>query len=142
MEHELDSDEESAPPEFDLRTGRYVSHTRPMMGSGRQQRRVPRSSATATTGTARPQASTGSSTALTRRANGDVAQIGGVVSPAAEFLRTGRTWQGLGSDFAPVVAQDDNLNDGEVKGARMEEGRRGVARGYAVGEEGGDSARH
>lgn len=111
-EEEVD-EEESAPPEFDLRTGRYVSHSRPMRITN-----VGRLSAAGD-----GQAS--DTTSLIKRANGDLAQVGGVVSPAAEFLRSGRTWQGLGSDF--------DISNRE--GALVEEGRSGVARGYTVGEE-------
>lgn len=108
---ELDGEEESAPPEFDLRTGRYVSHSRPMRVTNPD--RPP-------DGVIDP-----SSTTLIKRANGDLAQVAGVVSPAAEFLRSGRTWQGLGSDF----------DVGSREEALVEEGRSGIARGYTVGEE-------
>ncbi|CAO2655824.1 Nn.00g046270.m01.CDS01 [Neocucurbitaria sp. VM-36] len=120
---DYDSEEESAPPEFDLRTGRYVSHSRPM-----------RSTITATDS---PQGAqnghaTSSSAALTKRANGDIASVGGVASPGAEYLRSNRTWQGLGSDYRSEEGEDG------VNGhaAKMEEGRSGIARGYVVGDEG------
>ncbi|KAK7534820.1 putative diphthamide synthesis protein-domain-containing protein [Phyllosticta citribraziliensis] len=119
------SEEESAPPEFDLRTGRYVSHARPM-----------RTTATAGHGGRRNDATAiNASAQLIKRANGDVAQIGGVASPGAEFLRSQRTWQGLGSDFD----QDDESGR---RGAVMEEGRSGIARGYThgVGVGDGDAA--
>lgn len=114
-----DDDEDSAPPEFDLRTGRYISHSRPM--------RPPRAAQSTTPGAdgAAPPAST----ALARRANGDLATINGAASPGAEFLRSQRTWKGLGSDFA--IAYDED--DGAGRGAAVEEGRGGVARGYTVG---------
>jgi diphthamide biosynthesis protein 2 len=108
---DYDSEEDSAPPEFDLRTGRYISHSRPLRALDG------RSSAKAING---KQASS-----LIKRANGDIAQMGGVVSPGAEFLRSERTWQGLGSDFE--VAYED-------EGGLVEEGRSGIARGYAVGD--------
>ncbi|KAI0400122.1 putative diphthamide synthesis protein-domain-containing protein [Xylaria palmicola] len=112
-------DEESEPPVFDLRTGRLVSNSRPM--------RVPIRSApapaTAANG-ARPPKSGGA--AVARRGNGDVALVNGVASPGAEFLRSKRTWQGLGSDFRP--------GEDEASTA-VEEGRSGVARGYTVGGE-------
>jgi diphthamide biosynthesis protein 2 len=120
---EYDSEEESAPPEFDLRTGRYVSHSRPM-----------RSTATVKDSAQAPSngQTTLASTALTKRANGDITAVGGVASPGAEYLRSQRTWQGLGSDYR---GEED---EGRVNGhaAKMEEGRRGVARGYVVGDEG------
>ncbi|KAF2449397.1 diphthamide biosynthesis protein [Karstenula rhodostoma CBS 690.94] len=120
---EYDSEEESAPPEFDLRTGRYVSHSRPM-----------RTTAPKINGQSKSQLQGGkaapASSALMKRANGDLAQIGGVVSPGAEFLREKRTWQGLGSDY-----RDEEGNGTNGNAAKMEEGRSGIARGYVVGDE-------
>lgn len=104
-----DSEEESAPPEFDLRTGRYVSHSRPM--------RTKTMNATSSQSEA--------SKVLTRRPKQELASVNGAVSPGAEFLRSQRTWTGLGSDFE---------RDGE--GGTIEEGRSGVARGYTVGDGG------
>ncbi|KAL1594495.1 Diphthamide biosynthesis protein 2 [Paraconiothyrium brasiliense] len=121
---EYDSEEESAPPEFDLRTGRYVSHSRPM-----------RTTTSKANGQSKAQIQDGkpapASTALTKRANGDLAQIGGIVSPGAEFLREKRTWQGLGSDYKDE--EEKEVVNGNA--AKMEEGRSGIARGYVVGEE-------
>jgi len=117
-----DSEEESAPPEFDLRTGRYVSNARPMRST---------QSSKVTNGQAAPS----SSSALTKRANGDIAAVGGVASPGAEYLRANRTWQGLGSDYQN--GQDDGSAQGaDGRAAKMEEGRSGIAKGYHVGEEG------
>lgn len=107
----FDGEEESAPPEFDLRTGRYVSHSRPM--------RTPHADLPSNQDYS-------ASSALTKRANGDLAAINGTLSPGAEYLRSQRTWQGLGSDFE--IAYE------EERGAAVEQGRRGVARGYRVGE--------
>jgi diphthamide biosynthesis protein 2 len=120
---EYDSEEESAPPEFDLRTGRYVSHSRPMRSGVAN---VKDSAQTQENGQV-----PSSSTALTKRANGDIAAVGGVASPGAEYLRSKRTWQGLGSDYR------DEEEEGRVGGnaAKMEEGRSGIARGYVVGDE-------
>ena len=109
-----DSEEESAPPEFDIRTGKYISNTRPM--------------GTSSGPTSRKQTKLENGppvNVLVRRANGDVARIGGEASPGAEFLRTKRTWQGLGSDFE-IGYQED--------GATVEEGRKGIARGYSTGD--------
>ncbi|KAK4223676.1 major facilitator superfamily domain-containing protein [Podospora fimiseda] len=114
-----DSEEESAPPEFDLRTGKLVSHSRPMRvktekkdsnnGDGKAEEEAPKPKA---------------SGALTlRQKAGDLAMVNGVVSPGAEYLRSQRTWQGLGSDY-----------NTEESSTAIEEGRRGVARGYKVGE--------
>ncbi|KAI4656721.1 uncharacterized protein J4E78_006612 [Alternaria triticimaculans] len=119
---DYDSEEESAPPEFDLRTGRYVSHARPMRSSG-------------ATKTVNGNATTSSSSsALTKRANGDIAAVGGVASPGAEYLRSNRTWQGLGTDYRD--AEDGEEGAGRKRAAKMEEGRSGIARGYVVGEQG------
>lgn len=120
-------DEESSddePPEFDLRTGRYVSHSRPM---GRLHNKG--ISDAKTNGSGKPSTS---SSALIQRAKGDIATVNGAVSPAAEFLRTQRTWQGLGSDHEVAYERDEN---GKIRGATMEEGRRGIARGYTVGDD-------
>jgi diphthamide biosynthesis protein 2 len=111
-----DSEEESAPPEFDLRTGRYVSHSRPMRTAAPKE----------VNGSQAESAATGQ---LIKRAIGTVAQIGGVASPGAEYLRSNRTWQGLGSDF-----EVDYTHSG-ADGALMEQGRSGIARGYTAGEE-------
>jgi diphthamide biosynthesis protein 2 len=121
---EYDSQEESAPPEFDLRTGKYVSHSRPM----RSTATIKEATQASTNGQATP-----TSTALTKRANGDIAAVGGVASPGAEYLRSQRTWQGLGSDYK------SEEEEGRVHGhaAKMEEGRSGIARGYHVGDEEG-----
>jgi diphthamide biosynthesis protein 2 len=105
---EYASEDESAPPEFDLRTGRYVSRSSPVALSQNRIRVAP-------------------STALAKRATGDIATVNGVASPAAEFLRSKRTWQGLGSDVKIRYDEDE-------EGAAMQEGRSGTARGYTVGE--------
>jgi diphthamide biosynthesis protein 2 len=109
---DIDDEEESAPPEFDLRTGRYVSHSRPMRSShaGLSNDRE-----------------TAASSALMKRANGDLATINGTASPGAEYLRSQRTWQGLGSDFEIAYEAE--------RGTAVEQGRSGVARGYTVGED-------
>lgn len=109
---DLDSEEESAPPEFDLRTGRYISHSRPMRTTARSN--PPTSELS--------QSVTEASKVLTRRAKGDLATVNGAVSPGAEYLRSQRTWTGLGSDFHEEEASQN-----------IEEGRSGVARGYTVG---------
>jgi diphthamide biosynthesis protein 2 len=108
-----DSEEESAPPEFDLRTGRYVSHTRPMRTTHNSNPQDPGDGV-------QPSAA---SKVLARRAKDDLATVNGAVSPGAEYLKNQRTWQGLGSDFHEEEANQN-----------IEEGRRGVARGYTVGE--------
>ncbi|KAJ5550796.1 hypothetical protein N7535_001264 [Penicillium sp. DV-2018c] len=113
------SEPESAPPEFDFRTGRYVSHSRPMRNP------APRASQIDGSSTSGPSAAR----ALARRAKGDLAMIGGAVSPGAEFLRSQRTWKGLGSDFDIKYDEEDQEDSTLVK-----EGRKGIARGYTVGD--------
>lgn len=112
---DLDSDEESAPPEFDLRTGRFVTPSRPV---GRQSN----SSRKNLHGDGRD------SQALTKRVNGDMIAVNGVASPAAAYLNDKRTWKGLGSDF------EVKYEDEEQEVGLIEEGRTGIARGYTVGD--------
>jgi diphthamide biosynthesis protein 2 len=114
--------EESAPPEFDMRTGKLVSSSRPMRLPVRNN---PSTAATEANGN-NPSDSPQQDSSLIKRTIGELASINGVASPGAEFLRSGRTWQGLGTDF-----------DNEAS-TLVEEGRSGVARGYQVGE----SSRH
>ncbi len=106
-------EEESAPPEFDLRTGKLVSHSRPMRNG------LAKAKPQAAGSGVRADAS--SSSALALRAKGELATVNGVVSPGAEYLRSQRTWQGLGTDY---TAEESTA---------IEEGRSGVARGYTVG---------
>ena len=111
MDNELDSEEESAPPDYDLRTGRYVSHARPMQ--------VSHLNASAS--------SNPPSDSLARRAQGDLAVVGGEASPGAEYLKSKRTWKGLGSDIE--IAYED-------AGGALQQGRKGIARGYTQNSEG------
>ncbi|KAK4098067.1 diphthamide biosynthesis protein [Parathielavia hyrcaniae] len=111
-----DEEEESAPPEFDLRTGKLVSHSRPLRNGVRKVNGELKNVESAV-GRETPQSS-----ALALRSKAELAMVNGVVSPGAEYLRSQRTWQGLGSDY---VAEES---------AAIEEGRSGVARGYIVGE--------
>ena len=121
---DLDSEEESEPPEFDLRTGRYVSHSRPMRTTSTLPIHPNPSSSNYDPSSSL--ASNEASKVLTRRAKLDLATVNGTVSPGAEYLRSQRTWTGLGSDFNEEEASQS-----------IEEGRSGVARGYTVGEGGG-----
>ena len=110
-EGDYDSESESAPPEFDLRTGRYVSNSRPM-----------RSSASLTESS--PASKEQLEKSLIKRVTGDLAVVGGELSPGAEHLRSKRTWKGLGSDFEIAY---------EETGAPLEQGSGGIARGYSLG---------
>ncbi|SLM35502.1 Diphthamide synthesis, DPH1/DPH2 [Lasallia pustulata] len=114
-----ESEPESAPPEFDLRTGRYVSHSRPMLDPKIQ----------ASGGTSSGHGIQITQSSLIKRSKGDLAIIGGEVSPGAEYLKSKRTWKGLGSDF--IIAYDES---GTAMGASIEEGRNGIARGYTSSE--------
>ncbi len=121
------SDEDSAPPEFDLRTGRYISHSRPMRQPKTKEAATTSEGATTERGEAKPKPA---SSALISRVKGDLAMINGTASPGAEYLRSQRTWTGLGSDFEIAYENDDDAQ----RGAPVEQGRGGVARGYRVGE--------
>ena len=121
---DFDSEPESAPPEFDLRTGRYVSHTRPMHTI---QPNIKRSGIGEATVESQPD-----STTLTRRYNGDLSAIRGIASPAAAFLQSKRAWKGLGSDFD---APDGSDGFSDQESTAVAEGRSGIARGYTVGDE-------
>ncbi|KAI9672409.1 MAG: Diphthamide biosynthesis protein 2 [Trizodia sp. TS-e1964] len=103
---------ESAAPDFDLRTGRYVSNSRPLFAGF-----TPRTDGL----------TQNNSSSLIHQYAGSLAKIGGQVSTGAEFLNSSRTWKGLGSDFR--ISYDD---PDEINGAPIEEGRSGIARGYNV----------
>ena len=109
----FNAESESAPPVFDLRTGRYVTDARPM-----QLSKNPSIS---------PQNIEPAHIAksLSKRFNGDLAVIGGGLSPGAEYLRSKRTWTGLGSDFDIKYDEPENADSTAV-----EEGRSGIAKGY------------
>ena len=68
---------------------------------------------------------------ILKREKGELAVIGGEMSPGAEFLRSMRTWKGLGSDFE--IAYDES---GMEPSTGIEEGRSGIARGYTDKTEG------
>lgn len=107
-------EEDPDAPVFDLRTGKLVFSARPMRQAAKAIREEAEAAARGTGN---------QSEALAVRPKAELATINGVLSPGAEYLRSHRTWQGLGSDF-----------DYE-RSATIEEGRSGVARGYTVGEE-------
>ncbi|KAJ2896455.1 diphthamide biosynthesis protein 2 [Zalerion maritima] len=109
------SDDEDEPPEFDLRTGKLVSKSRPM--------RIAAPKTTCEEAGGGGDGVSGPAKSLVMRTNGEVATIKGTVSPGAEYLRTQRTWVGLGSDYT------------EEASTVVEEGRSGIARGYTIGEQ-------
>ncbi|KAK4034879.1 putative diphthamide synthesis protein-domain-containing protein [Parachaetomium inaequale] len=116
-----DDEEESAPPEFDLRTGKLVSHSRPLRNGTPKANGKVKQEGGAAGGKSGGDAP--SSSVLALRPKAELAMVNGVVSPGAEYLRSQRTWQGLGSDY---VAEESTA---------IEEGRSGVARGYTVGDQ-------
>jgi diphthamide biosynthesis protein 2 len=132
---DYDSEPESAPPEYDLRSGRYISHSRPLLSenpppvSAVGKLGVTEASSGDTNGSTKA-----SSGALTRRGPSSIARVGNAVSPGAEYLKSQRTWTGLGSDFH--VPSEIGYEDEPEKGALVEEGRRGIAKGYVVGDKG------
>ena len=125
---------ESLPPDFDLRTGRYSSTSRPLAHLPiASPPPLPTSTLTTTTSTTTTTTSTSnpasSALAETNKHTHLLAPTGGVLSPAAEFLKEKRTWRGL------VVGYEDEDGGGD-EGAQMEVGRSGVARGYNLGWDG------
>ncbi|KAL8924635.1 MAG: hypothetical protein Q9208_003950 [Pyrenodesmia sp. 3 TL-2023] len=114
-EGDFDSEPESAPPEFDLRSGRYVSQSRPMQKSRDVH---------GPNGRHRSHHSVGGF-ALVRRPKGDIVAIGNQASPGAEFLQSKRSWKGLGSDLSIEYDRSETTD-----GTGIEEGRGGIASGY------------
>ena len=164
IDHDPDSEPESAPPDFDLRTGRYIAQSisRPMKRPTlpiAPPDSLPEEATEAPTATlvhgeqlcssagpssdhysppiskSENSADEEAGKALARRPKQELssALVNGIRSPAAEFLREKRTWTGLGSDFTGSGNEDGGEGDGG-EGAGIEEGRRGVARGYVVGD--------
>lgn len=111
---DYDAELESTPPVFDLRTGRYVTDTRPMRSSTKISGTFPE--------TIEPAHNVKS---LSKRFKGNLAVIGGELSPGAEYLKSKRTWTGLGSDFEIKYDEAENTSS-----TATEEGRNGIARGY------------
>ncbi|CAK7263784.1 Diphthamide biosynthesis protein 2 [Sporothrix epigloea] len=118
---EISDEEDSEVPQFDLRTGRLTTTSRPMRNRG-LNRRV--TNGNGTTAGALPDATSNGALAIRTKA-GELATINGVISPGAEFLKSQRTWQGLGTEF-------DNKE--VFASTAVEEGRSGIARGYTVGQ--------
>ncbi|KAJ4422702.1 Diphthamide biosynthesis protein 2 [Gnomoniopsis sp. IMI 355080] len=110
---EIGDEDDAQAPIFDLRTGKLVSTSRPMRKFAQ---------AVEEDDAASVQVPNKQFEALTLRPKAELATVNGVFSPGADYLRSQRTWQGLGTDF------DDE------KAATIEEGRGGVARGYQVGD--------
>ena len=107
-EDHLGSEDDSVPPAFDLRTGKYVSNSRPLQAS------------------ARAPSSASPSNALLKRQTGEMMSIGGELSPGANYLNTQRHWRGLGSDFDQAADEEEST--------KIQEGHSGIASGYSYGE--------
>ena len=98
-------DFESAPPEFDLRNGRYISSSKPLKVHSPTLQHD----------------SQDVDQTLMKRSKGDLAVVAGHISAGAEHLQSQRTWKGLGSDIELAY---------EEAGALVEEGRSGIAASY------------
>ncbi|CAK7274152.1 Diphthamide biosynthesis protein 2 [Sporothrix epigloea] len=118
---EMSDEEDSEVPQFDLRTGRLVTTSRPMRHRGPHKKLT---NGNGTAAGALPNETLNGALALRAKA-GELATIKGVVSPGAEFLKSQRTWQGLGTEFD---------NEDVFASTAVEEGRSGIARGYTVGQ--------
>ena len=125
---------ESAPPDFDLRTGRYTSTSRPLAHLP-ISRPAPCAGIPPSSGPTTEQRDSSGDGVLTKKSTQShlhiLPSIGGVVSPAAAYLNEKRSWRGL------VVGYEEDEDGGGERGvgggAVMEMGREGVARGYTVG---------
>ncbi|KAF2995160.1 Diphthamide biosynthesis protein 2 [Neopestalotiopsis sp. 37M] len=124
------SDEESEAPEFDLRTGKLISNSRPMRMAIRNQQAAKKDAAS-TENSSSATKPKDPSNALVQHKIGELAMVNGVVSPGAQYLRSQRTWQGLGSDFREIDDDEKEYEDSTL----VQEGRSGVARGYTVGDD-------
>ncbi|KAK6456677.1 putative diphthamide synthesis protein-domain-containing protein [Scheffersomyces xylosifermentans] len=104
-------DYEDAPPEFDPVTGRLLSTSRPLRQLNHLQI------------TSQAEEDPSESNALIKKFSSTIA-IKNTVSTSAVHLQN-RHWTGLGSDY-------NNEGEGEnsQEGAKLEEGRGGIARGY------------
>ncbi|EGX51726.1 hypothetical protein AOL_s00043g745 [Orbilia oligospora ATCC 24927] len=121
------SDDESEEPVFDFRTGRYISTAKPM--------KVVRTSLIEAPSGSNGDSSSSTALTTTQKDKSLSVMINNQISPAAEYLQQKRGWKGLGSDFAEVeYDQDGNEVWRGDEGAVVEEGRKGVARGYHVHE--------
>lgn len=109
------ADSEDEPPEFDPVTGQYVSTSKPL----RKLHHLQISSQEQNS-----DLDSNSSQDLVKKFSSAVA-IKNTVSTSAMHLQT-RHWTGLGSDFQ----NDDEANEHSEKGALVEDGRKGIARGY------------
>ncbi|CAK7562203.1 MAG: Diphthamide biosynthesis protein 2 [Sporothrix epigloea] len=118
---DISDEEDSEVPQFDLRTGRLITTSRPLRNRG-LNRRV--TNGDGPIAGALPDATSNGALAVRSKA-GELATINGVISPGAEFLKSQRTWQGLGTEFD---------NEEVFASTAVEEGRSGIARGYTVGQ--------
>ncbi|KAK6544073.1 hypothetical protein TWF694_000785 [Orbilia ellipsospora] len=115
-------DEDDDEPVFDFRTGRFITTSKPM-----KRKKV--------TKTAEGEGESSTALTTTEQERGVTVMINNQISPAADFLQNKRMWKGLGSDFAEVeYDRDGNEVWRGDEGAIVEEGRKGIARGYIVHE--------
>ncbi|KAK9454847.1 putative diphthamide synthesis protein-domain-containing protein [Dipodascopsis uninucleata] len=132
------SDDEDLPPEFDAVTGRYVA-SRPLFSRTSKVSHVDveiesvESANRVTNDSLTSRSSSSLSTAT--KAGGLVTRGTQHYSTAAAHLQSRRFWKGLGSDFAAEEDGDsehdaDNANSKKLLGAKLESGRKGIARGY------------
>ncbi|KAK9238461.1 putative diphthamide synthesis protein-domain-containing protein [Lipomyces kononenkoae] len=130
-------DDEDAPPEFDAVSGRYIA-SRPLRSAKTSRKthidiEIENSDGEMNKLSAN---SKGSSHLLAVSGKaGQLATRGSrYYSTAGAYLQSSRFWKGLGSDFGEDEESDrdnDRGEDGERRqGARLEEGRKGIARGY------------
>ncbi|KAK9365681.1 putative diphthamide synthesis protein-domain-containing protein [Lipomyces kononenkoae] len=131
-ENSVDEDED-APPEFDAVTGRYIA-SRPLQSANVS--RKTHVDIEIENGDGQMNKSNGSSHLVSVSGGaGQLATKGSrYYSTAGAYLQSSRFWKGLGSDFAQDEERDQDNDRGEEldrpQGARLEEGRKGIARGY------------
>ena len=134
----LDSEPESDPPEFDLRTGQLVSRPRYNLPSPPHPS-VPAMSSAASSHVSsqtlvhKPAVHNSGDDGGRGGGGSQLTTIGGQISLGASFLLSNRTWRGLGSDLTIEYDDDESRPDQQGGGgALIEQGRSGIARGYAV----------
>lgn len=119
---ETQAEDEDEAPEFDPVTGRYVS-SRPLFQSLKTRKQHVDVEIEGT----KPSDSAIIST------NGNAGQLStrgsAHYSTAAAYLQTRAFWRGLGSDFNDET-DEEKKEEAEAEGAKLEEGRSGIARGY------------
>ncbi|KAK9477849.1 putative diphthamide synthesis protein-domain-containing protein [Lipomyces japonicus] len=105
------------PPEFDPVTGKYVA-SRPLRSARRSTKHLD----------IEVEHNKSSEALISTKKNASqlIERGSQHYSTAAAYLQSSRFWKGLGSDFPENDETDEDL----AQGAVLEEGRRGIARGY------------